>query len=198
GNCSFVQLGWAVAVASLALGMSGMAKTRMQKGPPASKEVALWAAVTAATLLTMYLLTATLVAPIRSCEEVPSCVEVHEKNTPRGNLLNGYAICGLSTALVLEMVSLHFSYESARPVLGLINGLDNTFMPPILLCITLSVLIVENLIFFCSSTPWYLNAGAGGSPVYTSIYLEWLINVPILLVLAGTCALDRPASEIAR
>lgn len=42
----------------------------------------------------------------------------------------GYAICGLSTALVLEMVSLHFSYESARPVL---LGLHFWYPTPIFL-----------------------------------------------------------------
>eukprot|EP00913_Durusdinium_trenchii_P001446 g1339.t1 len=35
-------------------------------------------------------------------------------------------------------------------------------------------------------------------PVYTSIYVEWLINVPILLVLAGSCALHRTVREVKR
>ncbi|CAE7947545.1 mask, partial [Symbiodinium sp. KB8] len=82
--------------------------------------------------------------------------------------------------------------------LGLINGLDNTFMPPVLLCVTLFVLVLENLVFVCSTSPWAVTASAGGEPVYTSIYCEWLVNVPILLVLAGNCALDRPSGEISR
>ena len=56
---------------------------------------------------------------------------------------------------------------------------------------------------------------SAGLPVYSSIYVafwlqtigsstqqlpaqEWLINVPILLVLAGTCALNRSTEEVAR
>eukprot|EP00435_Cladocopium_sp_Y103_P052675 s84_g16.t1 len=131
------------------------------------------------------------------CHKVQSCVVAFEMENVKTQL-NGYAIVGLSTAFVLELVSLHFSYESARPVLGLVNGLDNTFMPPVLLCVTLFVLILENLIFFFSSTPWFANASAAGLPVYTSIYVEWLINVPILLVLAGCCALNRSSDEVAR
>jgi len=169
----------------------------IKAGPPSSTEITSWAAVTLATIAGVYFIVDSFIAPIRGCTEVPACTEDFDKVAGL-TTFNGYAICGLTTALVLEVVSLHFSYESARPVLGLINGLDNTFMPPVLLCISLFVLVLENLVFLSSSTPWLAHAGTGGRPVYTSIYCEWLINVPILLVLAGACALDRPSGQIAR
>lgn len=179
------------------MAMTSNGGTLVHQAIPTGKEVMRWAMVTVGTVLFMIFVIVLCFGPIRGCHKVESCVVAFELDHVQ-NQLNGYAIVGLFTALGLELVSLHFSYESARPVLGLINGLDNTFIPPILLCITLAVLIVENLIFVFSSTPWFANASAAGSPVYTSIYVEWLINVPILLVLAGSCALHRSVEEVAR
>jgi len=176
---------------------SPMPQPNMKAGPPTNSEIVRWAGATIVAVALAYFFTDTFISPIRGCTEVPSCQEEFDKVKGLTSL-NGYALCGLLTALVLEAVSLHFSYESARPVLGLINGLDNTFMPPVLLCITLFVLVLENLVFVCSASPWAVAASVDGAPVYTSIYCEWLVNVPILLVLAGNCALDRPSGEISR
>lgn len=38
---------------------------------------------------------------------------------------------------------------------------------------------------------------AAGRPVYSAIYAEWVVNVPILLVLSGRFALSRPWAEAA-
>lgn len=178
--------------------MSGMSNgTLVHQAMPKGKDALRWALITGATVMIMIFMIVLCFGSIRGCHKVQSCVVAFEAESVKTQL-NGYAIVGLSTAFVLELVSLHFSYESARPVLGLVNGLDNTFMPPVLLCVTLFVLILENLIFFFSSTPWFANASAAGLPVYTAIYVEWLINVPILLVLAGCCALNRSTDEVAR
>lgn len=67
----------------------------------------------------------------------------------------------------------------------------------------LFVLILENLALVIGETPWFAHAAnlghpeLDGQPVYTVFYAEWLINVPILLILAGSIALQRPTPEVA-
>lgn len=179
------------------MAMSGAASPMVQQDVPKGKKVAEWALWTIATIAIMFGSAELLFGSIRGCAGVESCVEAFTFDIEKTQL-NCYAIVGLSTAFILELVSLHFSYESAKPVLGLVNGLDNTFVPPVLLCVTLFVLILENMVFAFSDSPWFAAASAAGMPVYTSIYVEWLINVPILLVLAGSCALHRTVREVKR
>eukprot|EP00931_Biecheleriopsis_adriatica_P108227 TRINITY_DN82570_c0_g1_i1.p1 TRINITY_DN82570_c0_g1~~TRINITY_DN82570_c0_g1_i1.p1 ORF type:complete len:355 (+),score=49.73 TRINITY_DN82570_c0_g1_i1:35-1066(+) len=152
-----------------------------------------WSSTTLVAFLVVYL----LIAP-RTCASVQDCVELQPSTR-----LNSYAIIGLSTALLLEVLSLHLSYQSAKPALGLIEGIESTFLPPALLCVSLSVLMLENYVLLYR--PGLIHAGSpevwpkgDTMQVLTPIYVEWLLNMPILLVLAGTCALRRPLHEITR
>lgn len=117
------------------------------------------------------------------------------------NALSRYVVCSLLTALVLEIAALRLTWKSARPLVGMVRGIEHTFVPPLLLCVSFFVLILENMFI---GALWLVHAAApgvgnvSGRPVYSAIYAEWLINVPILLVLAGTCALGRPLSDVSR
>jgi len=85
----------------------------------------------------------------------------------------------------------------------LIPNIRESLLPSALLCTTFFVLLIENLILVIGDVPWFAHAANLGDadldqePVYTVFYAEWLINVPILLVLAGSIALVRPIEEVA-
>lgn len=166
-----------------------MARSQLYQNPYA------WAAVTAGTAIIVYV----LVLP-RPCSAVEHCADTH-KAMP--NKLNAFASCGLVTLFVHELVSLILTYQGAKPVFGLIHGIRKSFLPQLLICITFAVLLVQNAIFASGTPPWYAHAAAPGVrpesdlPVYTITYVEWLINVPLLLTLAGKCALGRSMEEIA-
>lgn len=58
-------------------------------------------------------------------------------------MLSRYAACALTTALVLEVFALWLTWGSARPLMGMVKGIEYTFIPPMMLCVTFFVLIVE-------------------------------------------------------
>jgi len=143
-------------------------------------------------------LAAMLLVMPTSCSDVWACSKMCEV---AWNALSRYVVCALLTALGLEVVALRLTWKSAQPLVGMVRGVEHTFFPPLLLCVTFLVLILENLAI-CAL--WFVHAGAPGvgaatgRPVYSAVYVEWLINVPILLVLTGGCALGRPLSEVSR
>jgi len=122
-------------------------------------------------------------------------------NPTEWNPLSTYAVTALGTAVSLEVSSLRLTWKSAKPLFGMVRGIEYTFIPPVLLCISLLVLISENLLIgglhFVHAAADGV-AGVNGRPIYTPIYIEWLINVPILLTLAGRFALQRPMTEVTR
>lgn len=152
-----------------------------------------WAGTTVSAALTA----AIAIFP-RPCITVDDCSRMHEV---AWNALSRYVVCSLLTALVLEIAALRLTWKSARPLVGMVRGIEHTFVPPLLLCVSFFVLILENMFI---GALWLVHAAApgvgnvSGRPVYSAIYAEWLINVPILLVLAGTCALGRPLSDVSR
>ena len=108
-------------------------------------------------------------------------------------------VSGLTTLLMREVVTLHVARLRA-PGLGRAEGTG----PHVLLCLALAALICSET-SMASGTPWEhaMPPGGGGGlvepwrPVCTGRYMEWLISVPVLLLLAGHCALGRPLSEVA-
>jgi len=153
----------------------------------------LWAVVTVVGVLV-----AVVAVLPQACWTVKDCSRMHEV---AWNELSRYVVVALVTALVLEVAALRLTWKSARPLVGMVRGIEYTFIPPLLLCVSFFVLILENLFI---GALWLVHAavpGVGnvaGRPVYSAIYLEWLINVPILLVLAGSCALGRPLRDVSR
>eukprot|EP00927_Polykrikos_kofoidii_P016890 TRINITY_DN17666_c0_g1_i1.p1 TRINITY_DN17666_c0_g1~~TRINITY_DN17666_c0_g1_i1.p1 ORF type:complete len:333 (+),score=38.12 TRINITY_DN17666_c0_g1_i1:62-1060(+) len=114
---------------------------------------------------------------------------------------NRYLACATATAFLLEVVFVCLTYLSIRPILGQVDGLESTLQPPILLSITLFMLLLESV---CINYPFLAHVAAPGvgrhsqQPVHTVIYVEWVINTPILLLLVGKCALRRPLAEVFR
>lgn len=158
-----------------------------------------WTAVTVVAIVVTWL----ALMP-RSCLDVKACHSEWSSFHETGNYVSVYAVGGLATALVLEVASLYLTYQSALPIIGLVRGVEATFIPPAMLSGAFAALLALNAVFAYSQTPWYVHAcatgiaGSPGRPVYTAIYAEWLINVPILLIVAGRCALFRPLKEVSR
>jgi len=158
-----------------------------------------WIAI---TIVTAY--AAVVIASPTPCSEVEECVASWDNFERTSNAVSVYAVGGLATALILEVVSLYLSYQSAKPIIGLIKGVEANFVPLAMMCVAFAALLAENATFAYSTTPWYLHAAApgiaghSGRPVYTIFYAEWLINVPILIMVSGKFALFRQLEQLSR
>lgn len=156
----------------------------------------LWASITMATAIVAFL----AIRPT-SCTNSRKCMASDEETS---YLYNAFAATGLGTVFLHELASLLLSYRSVQQAEGLIRDLAKMLLPSALLCISFAVLFAENMILYFSSTPWYAHsaslghASQDGGLVYSIFYVEWLINVPILLTLAGHCALDLPLDVVAQ
>lgn len=62
-----------------------------------------------------------------------------------------------------------------------------------LMCLTLIVLLVTEALFACLDVVWAHNSLRG--PVYTLRFVEWLLTVPLLLLLGACGALERPLEK---
>jgi len=104
--------------------------------------------------------------------------------------------------LASSLASVVLSYKSVSKAGHVIGHLRTMLHPSALLCVTFAVLFAENMIMCLSTSPWYAHYATiwrdKHAPVNTVFYAEWLINVPILLTLAGKCALAMPWADIAR
>jgi len=155
-----------------------------------------WVVVTGFTIGFCYALTRPA-----ACSAVDECRRHHDSAQ---DLIpySQYIAAALSAVLLHELVCVTLTHRTAQKAIHLIPNIKESLLPSILLCTTFAVLLVENLVFFVGSEAWFANSASmgnslDGQPVYTVFYAEWLINVPILLVLAGTCALNRPGQEVA-
>lgn len=137
-----------------------------------------------------------------ACHDSTQCRQYHDAAKDL-NIYSAFIECALGSVFLHEMVSVILMYRTAKKAIHLIPNIKDSLLPSTLLCITFAVLLVENLPFFTSDTPWFVHAANLGrsdldhQPVYTIFFAEWLINVPILIILAGTVALGRPAQEVA-
>lgn len=133
------------------------------------------------------------------CQHVAGCGALLDETS---GVLNNYAFCGLATVFLHELASLVLNYRTARPLRDLIDDVMETFKPSVLLCTTFAVLLLENLVLMGGPSAALIHSasalrGEGHlRPVYTIIYMEWLINVPLLIILAGHCALGRSMAQI--
>lgn len=154
-----------------------------------------WVGVTLVTILLARL----LVSP-RQCHEVVHCKDLHESLTSR---FSAYATCGLSSIFLHELFSFSLMYRDTQRVEVIVTDIRSSVLASKLVCATFGVLLVLHLTILCSPSPWYAHAARGGGslqdrPVYTLTYAEWLVNVPLLLIIAGLCALNRPIEEVGR
>jgi bacteriorhodopsin len=154
-----------------------------------------WVVITIAVAL----LAGAIVQP-SLCSGVDQCKAAHEGTW----YYNGGVACGLGTVFLHELACLYLTYRNAKSAMHLIGDIKETLIPSALLCATFAVLFVENSVLATGSSPWFAHSMKVGDqhlderPVYTIFYLEWLINVPILLLLAGRHALRRPIAEVVR
>lgn len=155
-----------------------------------------WVLVTAVVIV----LCAALTGPVL-CRDSVQCTEDHLHDQDL-RLYSALISSALAAVLLQETASVVFTHQAARRAVDLIPDIKESLIPSCLLCATFIVLIVENLALVIGDVPWFAHAASldredlTAQPVYTVFYAEWLINVPILLVLAGSISLGRPPSEI--
>eukprot|EP00931_Biecheleriopsis_adriatica_P058377 TRINITY_DN3472_c0_g2_i1.p1 TRINITY_DN3472_c0_g2~~TRINITY_DN3472_c0_g2_i1.p1 ORF type:complete len:335 (-),score=41.19 TRINITY_DN3472_c0_g2_i1:271-1275(-) len=166
---------------------------RSDAAPPISQPT-LWAVITFLTALGTF----ALVRP-SLCSSVEQCI-LEEKET--SYMYNAFATVGLCTVCLHEMASYLLTAKSVRQTGGLLTNMESTIHSTGILIVTFLVLALENLTLVFAESPWYAHSSSAlnteGTPIYTVFYLEWLINVPLLLVLSGNCALSMPLNEITR
>ena len=155
-----------------------------------------WVLVTALTLCLCY----ALARPVL-CSDIEKC-QLHHDDAADLIPYSRYIASALSAVLLHELVSVILTHRTAKKAIHLIPNIRESLLPSALLCTTFAVLLAENAAFLIGDTAWFAHAASVGDadldglPVYSVFYAEWLINVPILLILAGTCALGRPAPEV--
>ena len=143
-----------------------------------------------------------LIAQPAPCHHVGQCWQEHDRIQDLRSY-SGYIAAALASVMLHEMASVFLTHRTARKAMHLIPNIRESLLPSVLLCITFFVLILENMVLVIGETPWFAHAASlghpdlDGQPVYTVFYAEWLINVPILLILAGSIALQRPTAEVA-
>eukprot|EP00930_Biecheleria_cincta_P037066 TRINITY_DN25419_c0_g1_i1.p1 TRINITY_DN25419_c0_g1~~TRINITY_DN25419_c0_g1_i1.p1 ORF type:complete len:348 (+),score=29.65 TRINITY_DN25419_c0_g1_i1:50-1093(+) len=132
------------------------------------------------------------------CSHVEACVAIDHDIS---YIYHVVASSGLSTVFLHELASYVLTYKSVRQARSLLGNVLILLQPSAILCFSFFVLFLENIVLM-AKMPWYAHStpilGGEGQPVYTIFYVEWLINVPLLLLLAGQCALERPFQEIVR
>mmetsp|Transcript_43374 Transcript_43374/g.101230 ORF Transcript_43374/g.101230 Transcript_43374/m.101230 type:complete len:767 (-) Transcript_43374:126-2426(-) len=159
-------------------------------------QLPVWVAATLATWLVCWL----VVSPV-SCHEVPACTR-HLKTYPGSWHVISCAM--LLTMVMYEVMSLIATYMGAQHTQSLIPHLKSKCLPTFLLALMFGVLAFAERLF--SRADWTVahvmpspdGLTSVGRPVYTLQYMEWGINVPLLLILAGYCSMGRPLQEITR
>lgn len=123
-------------------------------------------------------------------------------------LYSAYAVAGLSTLLLREGISLFCTFHEAKISQGGLQlgiTMDRRLSSLLLFLIILEQL-VANYWFASSPQTWVhtiqpLELASEGltrscRPVFVIRYIEWICSVPLMLLLAGVCALGRPLKEV--
>jgi len=148
-------------------------------------------------------LTAAGVAAIFAAARPEACVSNKECATIfAGGIqdINRYAVIAMTVGALLQFMTTLILYFKTRGMVGIVKDIEYTFIPPMLLCIALLMLLAENLMLYRGAFVHVAAEGVGKHhrPIYSPILLEWLVNVPILLILSGYSALNRPLAEVSR
>lgn len=152
--------------------------------------VAFWGAITAAIWLTAFI----TMSP-QNCHEVTGCERSLEKFPTR---FNAYSAAGLGTMLIHELVnvvSTHFGVQETKAV---VPNLQSKVLPALLLSVMFATLGAAHFFYadIEATVAHVMPNVAPGRAVWTMNYLEWCIDVPILFLLSGHCALGRPLQEM--
>eukprot|EP00928_Gymnodinium_smaydae_P084595 TRINITY_DN6785_c1_g1_i1.p1 TRINITY_DN6785_c1_g1~~TRINITY_DN6785_c1_g1_i1.p1 ORF type:complete len:733 (+),score=84.47 TRINITY_DN6785_c1_g1_i1:65-2200(+) len=140
------------------------------------------------------------------CGSIPKC-QAASLRRPRH--YHSYAAWVLLTLLLQELAALLRTWRGSKDAMKLVERLRSRALPSALLSVCFIVLGLEQFhysyssdIFAHASPKISVQKFRGfdfdleGRPVYTSMYLEWLITVPCLLCLSGCCAIGRPLREL--
>lgn len=152
-----------------------------------------------ATLFTIVLCGA-LSGPV-VCKDLVSCNQSHHKDQDL-RLYSALIAAALVAVLLQEAAAVALTHNTARKAIHLIPNIKESLLPSVLLCVTFVVLLFENLAMVIGDVPWFAHAAnlnrsdLHEQPVYTIFYAEWVVNVPILLVMAGSISLGRSAVEV--
>ena len=157
-------------------------------------EFVLWAASTCCMVAVAFF----AVRPTQ-CAASPGCRIANEDVPVQFSV---YAVSTLGVLLLRDALEHLVVWMSNLPAADLVPNIQSWFLSTKLVCAMFAGLWLLHFAFIVSKTAWYAHVATSslnlGRPVYTIIYAEWLFNVPILLTLAGTCALDVPLKDVRR
>jgi len=131
------------------------------------------------------------------CDEVDECYNVASK------VPSGYHIFGMfviAPLLIAELINLAISYNEAHKPHVAMTSLPSRWQVSLMMCVAFSILLVTE--GSCTTTQRLVYAVAQegpmdpSRPVYTMRYIEWFVNVPLLLIMSGHFCLGRPMSEV--
>mmetsp|Transcript_58189 Transcript_58189/g.138561 ORF Transcript_58189/g.138561 Transcript_58189/m.138561 type:complete len:705 (-) Transcript_58189:108-2222(-) len=113
---------------------------------------------------------------------------------------HAFAALGLGLLFLRESVGLSSTIRELHETKEMWS--TRKVCPPVfLLCSILFVLTTIETIFWMTDTWSHAMPSLGGAteawrPIHSFRYFEWMINVPMLIILAGNCALARPMKEV--
>lgn len=116
-------------------------------------------------------------------------------------LHSAFALAGLSTFFMSEGMSLlYLCWDTKKSGLPLSMTMDRRLSCSLMLLI-LFAQMVKNFLFATSTATWVHAAQLSEAPltfrpVLSIHYVEWMVTVPLMLVLAGVCVLGRPFTEV--
>eukprot|EP00928_Gymnodinium_smaydae_P027886 TRINITY_DN21420_c0_g1_i1.p1 TRINITY_DN21420_c0_g1~~TRINITY_DN21420_c0_g1_i1.p1 ORF type:complete len:712 (+),score=69.05 TRINITY_DN21420_c0_g1_i1:63-2198(+) len=160
-----------------------------------------WALISALLFAAAYV----ACAPVL-CSQILEC-EAKLRGRPRQ--FYGTTAWVLVVLLLHELTSLVRTWRGSAEVTELVEGLRSRALPSLLLSICFATLGISQWHYaisdelFVHASPSLTSPSLGGfnlniagRPVYTAMYLEWMITVPCLLGLCGYCALGRPLQDM--
>jgi len=156
------------------------------------KHIAGWIGVTAVGVAALF-----AAARPEVCVDSKDCAAIFEGGIKR---VNRFASVSLIVGAIIQFMTTVILFVKTRGMVGIVKDIEYTFVPPLLMCIALLMLLAENLLLFRGAFVHVAAAGVGETsrPIYSPIILEWVVNVPILLILSGYSALNRPLAEVSR
>ncbi|CAK8995015.1 unnamed protein product [Durusdinium trenchii] len=161
------------------------------------QQLPVWAGATLATWAICW----SVVAP-EPCQDVPTCSKQLQTYPGYYHIVSTAALVAMAAHEICGLIA---TYMGSQQTQALIPHLKSRCLPSFLLALMFGVLATAERLF--SRADWTIahvqpNADgltAPGRPVYTmQAYMEWGINVPILMILSGYCSLGRPLQEVSR
>ncbi|CAE8686097.1 unnamed protein product, partial [Polarella glacialis] len=167
---------------------TGLALDFDQLRAPAS-----WVAVTVATFFLAWLVTSP-----QPCQKVSACAETLREFP---NQYGSYSAAALFAMCLHELVSLFFTYAGVKETQTLVPTLRSKCLPSLLLASMFATLGLVHATYdtgdlFVSHASRGGGFVAEGRPIYTMTFFEWVMDVPLMMVLSGYCAMGRPISEL--